>query len=252
MSASLLSLNVSKTKFLTFSSVSRDQPHRSFVRLHLNNCDRFNTCSCPHIQKTNSIKYLGLELDENLRWKHHIEHIVSRLGRLTYKFYQIRNILSFRNLRVVYTSLAESVIRYCIVIWGGLFQESLKTLNVIQNTLLKILFKKNRRYSTEVLYRETTVMNVRQLYTYSCLMYIFETGKQGVESRNTRSCSNITVPFYRTTLLQRFVFFDGPKIFNSLPPEIKNINNKAKYKKEITKYILSNYNTITSYFTLKN
>lgn len=160
-----LSINTTKTKFLTFSLNKQDQPARSSLTIHNETCLSTRNCKCDaRVEKVTSTKYLGLVLDENLKWKLHIEHIVKRLSGMMYKFYELRNILAYNNLKIVYYALAESFIRYCILIWGGLYQDPLKQLNVIQNSILKILFKKERRYSTQSLYTELKITNIKQLH----------------------------------------------------------------------------------------
>lgn len=240
----LLSLNVNKTRFLTFTSTRQDQPSIDSIPVHGVSCGGGVGCNCPCICKSSNIKYLGIQLDENLKWKQHIEYIGKRLFSLLRKFYQVRDILSAKNLQLIYTSLAESLIRYCILIWGGLFQEALKNLSILQKTLLKILYKKPRTYSTVTLFLETGVMSVRQIYSCSCLMWMFDVGRNQyvTKDRITRNCLNVEVPLYRSTHLQRFVFFHGPKLFNMLPPEIKNIENRKKYRENVKMFVLSNDN----------
>lgn len=250
-----LSINTTKTKFLTFSLNKQDQPARSSLTIHNETCLSTRNCKCDaRVEKVTSTKYLGLVLDENLKWKLHIEHIVKRLSGMMYKFYELRNILAYNNLKIVYYALAESFIRYCILIWGGLYQDPLKQLNVIQNSILKILFKKERRYSTQSLYTELKIMNIRQLYSYRCLLWVFDNKQVNTSpgsAHHTRFCMHIDVPFFRKTHFQRFVFFHGPKLYNSLPPEIKDISNKAQYRREITSFILSNYNMINDFFKIR-
>lgn len=180
--------------------------------------------------------------------------MVGRLRGLLYKFYELRNILTSKNLRLLYNALAESLIRYCILIYGGLFQDSLKQLCVMQNTVLKILFKKEKRHSTRLLYSDLKIMNIRQLYSYRCLLWMF-VNRQGstlIPSReHTRYWGHVEIPLFRKTHLQRFVFFHGPKLYNLLPPEIKRLSNFKKYKKEIINFVLSNYNRINDLFTAR-
>lgn len=251
LSANLLSLNVNKSSFMTFTSSVRDRPVRDIICIHKECCDKIIDCDCLVINRTQSLKYLGLILDQNLRWKPHIEYVTKRLSGLFYKFYQLRDILTHNNLRMIYSALAEPFIRYGILVWGGLFQDSLRQLNVIQNTVLKILFKKEKMYSTELLYCNLRFMNVRQLYSYRCLMWMFECGRSdfsGPARRGTRFSDYLSVPFFRKTHLQRYVFFQGPKLYNLLQPEIKEITNRSKYKAEVISFILSNYNTINEFF----
>lgn len=197
------------------------------------------------------MKYLGLQLDEHLKWKVHTDFVIGKLAGLIRRFYQIRDILSYNSLRMVYISLAESMITYCILIWGGLFQDSIKNLYIMQKGLLKILFKKDKSFPSEVLFSEISVLSVRQLYAYRCLMWAFDSRDllSVPQGRSTRNVDTFAVPFFRSTHLQRFVFFHAPKLFNSLPPEIKTTSNKHLFKKKIIKHLLTNFKNMNTLFS---
>lgn len=252
LNMSLLSLNVTKTKYLTFSLTVTDQPSISELYIH-KNCPKLNNCGCPSISKTNCIKYLGVWVDQYLRWNEHTEHLSKRLRGLIYKFYQLRDILDNKNLIMVYGSLAESLIKYCITVWGGLYKNSLHNLQVIQNYILKIIFKKQRSYPTKMLYEETGLFNIKGIYAYQCALWVYKNDLLSVTSTSyqTRSAQrqSVQVPLVKKSHIQRFVFFYGPKIYNLLPPEIKNIKNSNAFKKQLKLFISANFDTIKTIFS---
>lgn len=251
LNESLLSLNTTKTKFLTFTISADDQPEKNKLTIHKDTCKNENMCDCPFINKENEIKYLGLMVDHNLRWNVHIEYLVKRLRGLTYKFYQLRGILNKKNLIITYTALAESIIRYGITVWGGLFNSTLKQVEIIQNSLLKIIFNKERRYPTDLLYNETGLFSVRKMYTYECLLWTFKSPLDMINHNyGTRWNSNHStqVPIYRKRHTQRFIFYYGPKLYNMLPANIKNIRNKYKLRKNLKLFLNENYNQIKVIF----
>nr|CAI5839596.1 unnamed protein product [Callosobruchus analis] len=102
----LLTLNTEKTKFITFSPTITDQPNIK-VQLHSPNCSKAN-CDCPHLGKTSVIKYLGVMIDQHIRWNEHITHVTNRLRALIHQFYNVRNILSKKNLLMIYNSSGVS------------------------------------------------------------------------------------------------------------------------------------------------
>lgn len=255
LSQSLLSLNIKKTQFVAFSLTDGDQPSRGEIKIHHSTCEVSRDCGCPVITKVKNIKYLGLFLDCHLRWTGHVDYLVNRLKQLTYKFYQLRDILDAHVLKIVYVSLAESIIRYCIVIWGGLYENALGALAVMQNTILKILFKKDALYSTRLLYSELNIFNIRKLYIYETLLWTFKNGEtiQHVDYEvgcNTRAMTDraMLVPLFRKSHLQRFVFYYGPKIYNCLPQNIRNVATKTAFKKYIKQYVDENYDEIKNLF----
>ena len=57
------------------------------------------------IKRSSHIKFLGVILDENLTWNHHISEICNKLKRLFHIFYNIRNYLSKDNIKTIYYAL---------------------------------------------------------------------------------------------------------------------------------------------------
>lgn len=56
-------------------------------------------CDCPTIEKVNSMKYLGIFVDEYVKWYIHIEYLCSRLKYLIYNFYKINEIKDINVIR---------------------------------------------------------------------------------------------------------------------------------------------------------
>ncbi len=71
----ILSLNVSKTKYLPISLRSRTDFNLNDIIIHMcNNYHNFN-CNCESIEKVTSYKYLGVTFDSRLNWSQHIESL---------------------------------------------------------------------------------------------------------------------------------------------------------------------------------
>ncbi|KAJ8974301.1 hypothetical protein NQ317_009541 [Molorchus minor] len=66
------------------------------------------------------------------------------------------------------SALAESILQYGIIVWGGLYSTALNPLNVVQNYILKIIFFKSRLYPTTELY-SSDILNIRMLYFHTSL-----------------------------------------------------------------------------------
>lgn len=244
---SLLSLNTQKSKFLTFTLLAKDQPPNEILYIHNNICLQEKNCSCPKIEKTNKIKYLGVMLDHHLRWNEHVTYITKKIRQLMHKFFILRDILDRKNLMVIYKSLVESIISYCITIWGGLYNNVLTILQTSQNSILKIILRKKRLHSSTELYKEADVFNIKNFFIYHCLLHMFNTNTSPAHNRcDTRFTENksIGIPLVKKSHTQRFVFYLGPKLFNILPLHLKSSIKFNKYKIEIKKFIIQNHNII--------
>lgn len=239
----MLTLNITKTKYLTFSPTIVDQPHDFGIKLHHSDCDTQN-CACPVLQKVSSFKYLGILVDQHIRWSSHITYINNRLRSLIHKFYILRSILSRKNMLILYNSLAESLLRYCIVAWGAAFNTTTQILQRTQNVILKIILFKNWRYNTEQLYKDTNVMNLKLLFSYQSLITVFLELHE-YEFRNcynTRATSNreLITNYCKKTITQRSFFYFSSKLYNVIPLYLKEITSKKRFKSELKKYILAN------------
>lgn len=234
----LLSLNVSKTKFISFSIYNTNLPN-------------FNDITVQHdtekIFSTNTIKYLGLMIDKNLRWSEHTSYITNKIRKLIYKFYQLRDIMSKKTILNIYKSLVESILRYGLIIWGGAYENSLNSIKIIQKIILKIILNKQPTYSSDQLFREVDCLNLKQIYILECSIFI----KKNLSKFNlpthlhhTRAIlnKNILIPKFNKTKQQNFIDYLGPIYYNIIPANIKDIRKLNKFRKILKTYIMNNTN----------
>lgn len=245
LDANLLTLNNSKTKFLTFSLTAAGQSNIKKIKFHncINPIDCF-TCS-DTIEGTASIKYLGLHIDQFMKWDTHASVIVGKIRKLFYKFYQLRELVNKKILVNIYKSLVESIINYSLVIWGGAYDNVLHSVRVTQKRILKIIFEKPNLYPTELLFKDSNLPDIDTLYIISSINFVYRSGhlRQRINYvHDTRSTAKkqIKTPKPNNSAYIKFVDYTGVKLFNLLPHSVKEINNYKKFKIKSKLYILNN------------
>ena len=67
-----------------------------------------------------SIKYLGLYIDNKLTFNPQIDYLCSRLSRLRGVFYSLSKYIPSKNLILLYNSLVYPILSQDIIIWGGI------------------------------------------------------------------------------------------------------------------------------------
>lgn len=86
-------LNAEKTQFLNFLITSLSSPpttKASLKRFHTESCIASDpNCNCDNIQKTNSLRYLGIILDHNLNFRKHIALTAGRVGNCIFRIIPI-------------------------------------------------------------------------------------------------------------------------------------------------------------------
>lgn len=247
-------MNPVKTFFMTFSASSVDQPTRAHLKIHNHDINSISdgSCDCKQINKVDSLKYLGILLDKNLRWDDHIAFLNRKIRNLFYKFYQLRELLDQRLLNIVYSSIVESNLRYGVIVWGGAYKSILRRLEICQNLILKIAHKKPFTFSTVDLYKDCNVLSVRNLYVLGVInrMTKIESTDYQQNTYTTRSNEqkNMPVPYMPTSICQRFVTYYGPFLFNKLPKEIKKKSSSSKFANIVKKFLLQNQQLFIKYF----
>jgi hypothetical protein len=171
----ILSLNTDKTNYMCFSIYNDTQPSKDYtIKIHrCDNTDR-KQCSCPTITKASQIKYLGIILDQRLSWYAHLEHVITRIRKLTWIFKTLRHLLprdvtgtqtSKNNLlRDIYVALAQSIMTYCIPIWGGAAKTRFLEIERTQRNLIKLMYFKKTGFATNSLYDMCKLLSIRKLY----------------------------------------------------------------------------------------
>lgn len=176
LSNNLLTLNTAKTNYVCFSIYDSNQPTYDLgIRIHSCNTIAGDTnCRCPLIQRVEQTKYLGVYVDQRLSWYPHLEHVIARLRKLIWIFKTLRHVaprrvagprnLNRNILTEIYVSLVQSVLVYCITVWGGAAKTRFIDLERAQRSLIKVMHFKNIRFPTVSLYQISGLFSVRKLY----------------------------------------------------------------------------------------
>jgi len=79
-------------------------------------------------------------------------------------------------MRIVYLSLYQALLYYGIIAWGGIYENTIKPLNIQQNKIIRtlILDKNNLDGSTKLNYKEFGVLSFSLLYKQFKTMFIMK------------------------------------------------------------------------------
>lgn len=193
---SLLTLNVTKSNYMCFSIDKRTQPPNNFT-LRIHTCDsQTSNCNCPSLNKVSSTKYLGIMVDERLSWHSHIDLIISRVRKFIWIYKSLRHVVTKELINKIYIALTQSILSYCIPVWGGSTKTKILELERAQRLLLKIMHFKPRRFSTEGLYRYAELLTVRKLYILNVVLKVHRS--TGFNNALNKKRKNNVIPIRHT------------------------------------------------------
>lgn len=130
----------------------------------------------------------------------------------------------------------QSALEYGITAYGRADKTKKIKLQSVQNSLLKIIFKKEKLYSTKDLYKHVQVLNLPHLTTKNICSFIHKYKdsliKEKVCPYELRKKS-IKTEKYKTTKGQKTIDYYGIKLYADLPTEIKELHDHKKFKEEL-------------------
>jgi hypothetical protein len=183
-------------------------------------------------------------VDNNLKWIDHIENVTKKIRQLTYIFRNIRDIFDMNLLKVMYYALAQSVISFGIIAWGGMAKTNLHPAVIAQKFLLRVICRKPYGYPSDDLYREFSVLDIRQLYIKTIIGHVHFNPSPYLPRYaikiNTRNAKLLQPIVTHTTFAQRFVTFLGPRIYNKVIPNILHLisPNSKNINRHVTKWLI--------------
>ena len=243
-----LSLNTDKTKFIFFHKPNE----RDDIPLKLPNL----IIDQKTIQRVDSIKFLGVLLDENLTWKNHICDINKKNSKSIGILYKAKLLLNQKCLKDIYYAFIHSYLNYANICWASTNTNKLKKLLNKQKHAARIILNKDRMTHSRPLMKELQILNVYQLNIYQTLNFMYKT-KLGLTPSifvdkftaithkypTNYAANNFIVPSSQLKLSQFCISVRGPNIWNKfINNKIKNLSSLPMFQSAIKHKLFSSEN----------
>ena len=230
-----LSLNVTKTNFMCF-----DKSKSNFTDFDI-------LVSSEKLKRVKNQKFLGIIFDDKLMWKDHINSIISKLNSCLGVSRRARPYLNKKSLMMIYHSLMQSHVNYCLTTWGAWEPRGnkirLQKLQAACNKFFRLIFNVDRDRSVRHLLKSHNILNIFQNYNFQ----VGKTMKKAIDGNLPLSLRNLlTIEnsfFYfrnpRIKQTEKSLSFAGPKLWYNLPDEYIQELNFSKFKTHYREYILN-------------
>lgn len=235
-----LKLNPNKSVALFFGPKSTDLKN---IGIQINNIK---------IPVLESSKNLGLIIDNNLRFRNHINMQIKKSFSILKLLYPQRHILSPKIKLQITNSLVLSLFDYCDVVYGPCLDVITKNrIQRVQNACVRFSLGIRKYDSVSAKIKEIgwLTMEKRRLYhtlcyyhkiiTTKCPPYLYNkiSYRTDVHHLNLRHIGLITVPKHKTTTFERSFTYNMYKLYNNLPDFAKNFS-LTKFKKYQLEFLL--------------
>ena len=94
------------------------------------------------VERKTTVKYLGMYVDENLKWHNHIAYVVYTISWNLGVIYRAKYLLTSRELTLLYNTLILPHLNYCAVMWGRNYDSNTERIMLLQKRTVRIIDKK--------------------------------------------------------------------------------------------------------------
>jgi hypothetical protein len=196
---------------------------------------------CNKITEVSHFKFLGLIMGNTLSWNLHIENVINKLTRICYMIRSVKPYTSSSSLVTIYYSLFHSILSYGIIFWG---QSTNSKKLMLQKRVVPLITGHGNRSSCRDLFRQLEILPLKCQYIFSILIFVLKNinlfitnyDKHNVQTRHS---DNLYFPTSSLTLYQNGVYYTDTKIFNKLPPKLKDLVQTPKiFKSSLRRYLV--------------
>lgn len=225
-----LKVNYSKTKLIQFGNYKK-------VDLDLN-----ISCENNAIDEVNNIKFLGITIDKNLSWKHHINVLNIRLCSYCYALSVLVDVASVEVAVNAYYGNVYPLLMYGVIFWGNSV-DAVKTFT-IQKRCLRIIYSKPSDFSLRTLYKEKGFLTLAGIYILEICLFVrnnshFFTKVSNVHTVNVRNKDRLVLPVIRSMIFDHSTYVTAIRIYNRLPINIKQLKGN-QFKIFLKKWLIDN------------
>ena len=240
LTSNKLTLNISKSSFVIFHPKQKKANYKPKICLFDNEKNEYAT-----LESKEYIKYLGILIDKNLTWKHHIDTVSLKISKSVGLLAKLRHFVPQQILLKIYQSLIYPYIIYGLAAWGQAAKTHLNKILLLQKRALRIINFSDRCDHAIPLFIDANILPINFLYyqTISNLMHDVHNNMvpSGISDMfqkisnchyyKTRASAsgNLYVNSSKLELYKQSFSRFGAKLWNEIPCNIRQLP-KNKFK----------------------
>ena len=229
-------------------SINTDKTFAIIVTNNLTNLPQNIQINSNPINIQNAGKFLGIILDSQLKFKNHISYICKKVSKAIGILFVLQKYLTTSALIPLYYTFIYPHLLYCNLAWGNTYKSHLKPLFLLQKKAIRIVNKTAYISHTNNLFYSNKILKLEDINKFRLGCYMFENNHETFarsHNYNTRNRTTLLPHFQRTTTTQHALNYEGPRLWNTLPLNIRTIQSKTIFKKCLKEYLVSVYETVT-------
>ena len=239
--ANKLKLNVGKTNCIIFSNRTKQNQ----TNIHLDG---------KIIAQVSNTKFLGLHLNVLMKWEVHVKYIEKKVASGLYALNSLKFYMPSFILRALYFALIHPYLTYGCILWGKTLKKFIHSINIMQKKAIRTINHAKYNASTSKLFMKSQILKFEDIHRFMTCQFMHKvftckvpsplrnimTQNLNIHGHFTRHRNDFaTFRSINNTLCNSFIV-EGPKLWNALPQNIKNLKYK-QFSKKLRLYIIEGY-----------
>ncbi len=202
------------------------------------------------INRVFETKLLGIVIDNTLKWKAHIDDVITKVSKLIGIIYRVRNNFSQDNIKLIYTSLVYPYFIYGAAVWGGAYPTYTQNLFITQKKLFRIMFHCHRYDHTNPYFVQHKLLKLPDIIQLQTGLFVYNSLKNNpngtefqckTQNTGTRRTHSLVLPLCRPTHTRQSVLVREAHQWNQLPEHVRLAPSKSSFKLNLKHTLLNTY-----------
>ena len=186
---------------------------------------------------------LGVTVQCDLKWSKQIENLTSKLRTRLTGLEKLKNVMNKSAKKNIVQGVFNSVLCYCIPLFGGCNKSEIHQLQVQQNRAAQCVLNLPPRTSRVILYERLGWLTVLQLIAYHTLIAVYRVRiKKEPEHLASQLCrdniyENIIVENSKLGLYRDSFVYRGSTLWNKLPKSLRKESKIGTFKTKLVTWV---------------
>jgi len=194
------------------------------------------------ITTSQNSKFLGLHIDCSLKWNLHTSHLTRTLSKGHYLIRVLSRTVDLNTLKMVYYAYIYSHLTYGVIFWGC--SQTSEVVFKTQKSIIRTMLHKNQATPSKPLFIQLNILPLPCIYILHTLLFI----KNNIHKFNVLNSYHhyptrnnlLLYPPHKTSAFEKNPSYQGVRLFNKLPPQIRNISCSKQFKTKLMEFLFEN------------
>ena len=249
LDANKLALNIDKTKFVLLHSNQKKVSEPVILKF-----------ARKKIHQENCVKFLGVLLDSALSWKYHLAALAKKLARTSDLFFEIRHLIPFDTIKLLYHAIFSPFLYYGIVVWGVASECFMNPVSVQQKKVIRAITFNDSFSPSEPLFLKLSFLKLGDIFilqlasfVHACISRLappvfdnYFNCISNIHDYSTRQATRGDIFVERKNTIKygiKSVRYAGTKSWNTIPIEIGRPPSISTFRSNFLKFLLSGYSS---------